>query len=35
MDPGFDHNPDDEFVPCDTHDPADYMVSQAQIDVPR
>ena len=31
MDPGFDHNPDDEFVPCDTHDPADYVVSQAQI----
>jgi hypothetical protein len=32
LDPAFDHNPDDEFVPCDTADPADYVLTQAQID---
>jgi hypothetical protein len=31
LDPGFDHDPDDEFVPCQTHDPADYALTQAQI----
>jgi hypothetical protein len=31
LDPLFDHNPDDEFVPCATHDPADYALAQEQI----
>jgi hypothetical protein len=31
MDPNFDHNPDDEFVPCAGQDPARYDVTQAQI----
>src|ERR671913_711283 len=32
LDPAFDHNPDDEFVPCATADAADFRLSQAQID---
>ena len=32
MDPGWDPNPDDEFVPCADADPADYTITQAQID---
>jgi hypothetical protein len=33
LDPAFDHTaPDDEFVPCATHEPADYAINQAQID---
>jgi len=32
LDPSFDHNPDDEFVPCATADPADYVLRQDQID---
>ena len=32
LDPAFDHDPDDEFEPCATADPADYVVTQAQID---
>ena len=32
MDPAFDHNPGDEFVPCAEHDAADYTVTQDQID---
>jgi hypothetical protein len=31
MDPSFDHNPDDKFTPCAEHDPADYVVTDAQI----
>jgi hypothetical protein len=31
LDPAFDHNPDDEFVPCATADAADFRLSQAQI----
>jgi hypothetical protein len=31
LDPLFDHNPDDDFVPCDQNDPADYALTQAQI----
>jgi hypothetical protein len=33
MDPSFDHDPTDEFLPCAEHDPADYVVTQAQIDL--
>ncbi len=32
LDPTFDHNTDDEFVPCATADPADYVLTQGQID---
>ena len=32
MDPGWDPNPDDDFVPCADADPADYTITQAQID---
>ncbi|MPV38508.1 M6 family metallopeptidase [Georgenia subflava] len=32
LDPAFDHNPGDEFVPCATSDPADYTLTQGQID---
>jgi hypothetical protein len=32
LDPAFDHNPGDGFVPCATHDPADYVLTQGQID---
>jgi hypothetical protein len=33
LDPAFDHTaPDDEFVPCATNDPADYALTQAEID---
>jgi hypothetical protein len=32
LDPAFDHNPDDEFVPCTSADPADYVLTQDQID---
>jgi hypothetical protein len=32
LDPAFDHNPNDEFVPCADADPADYRITQAQID---
>ncbi|TRW46065.1 hypothetical protein [Georgenia yuyongxinii] len=31
LDPAFDHNPDDTFVPCADQDPADYVLTQAQI----
>ncbi len=32
LDPSFDHDPADEFVPCADSDPADYVLTQAQID---
>jgi hypothetical protein len=32
LDPAFDHDPDDEFVPCASADPADYALTQGQID---
>ena len=32
LDPAFDHNTDDEFVPCASADPADYVLTQEQID---
>jgi hypothetical protein len=32
LDPAFDHNPDDEFVPCAEHAATDYALTQAQID---
>jgi hypothetical protein len=32
LDPAFDHDPGDEFVPCATADPADYVLTQDQID---
>ena len=32
LDPAFDHNPDDEFVPCADNAADDYALSQAQID---
>ena len=32
LDPAFDHNPGDQFVPCDSTDVADYTLTQAQID---
>jgi hypothetical protein len=32
LDPAFDHNPGDEFTPCADADPADYTITQAQID---
>ena len=32
LDPAFDHNPDDEFVPCADRSAEDYALSQAQID---
>ena len=32
LDPAFDHNPDDDFVPCSENDAADYTLTQAQID---
>ena len=32
LDPAFDHNPGDEFVPCADADVADYTITQAQID---
>src|SRR5215213_9487925 len=32
LDPSFDHNEGDEFVPCADADPADYLLPQAQID---
>ena len=32
LDPAFDHNPDDDFIPCADNDPAAYEISQAQID---
>jgi hypothetical protein len=31
LDPSFDHNIDDDFVPCATADPADYVLTQDQI----
>lgn len=32
LDPAFDHDPEDEFVPCASKDPADFALTQAQID---
>jgi len=32
MDPAFDHNPDDEFVPCADNPASDFLITQAQID---
>lgn len=32
LDPAFDHNPDDDFVPCADRDVADFTLTQAQID---
>jgi hypothetical protein len=32
LDPAFDHNPDDEFVPCASTDAADFTLTQAEID---
>lgn len=32
LDPAFDHNPDDEFVPCADASVDDYVLTQAQID---
>ena len=32
LDPGFDHNPDDEFVPCADASADDFTLTQAQID---
>src|SRR5829696_3337219 len=31
LDPSFDHDPDDEFIPCTSADPADYALTEAQI----
>src|SRR5829696_6924176 len=31
LDPAFDHNPNDEFVPCAENDVEDYSITQAQI----
>ncbi|GAA1635367.1 M6 family metallopeptidase [Georgenia ruanii] len=32
LDPAFDHNPNDEFVPCADKSAEDYRLTQAQID---
>ncbi|MHB1064442.1 MAG: hypothetical protein ACYC1Z_08160 [Georgenia sp.] len=32
LDPGFDHDPGDEFVPCADNSAADYTLTQGQID---
>lgn len=32
LDPQFDHNPDDDFVPCDTATAASFTLTRAQID---
>lgn len=32
LDPSFDHNTDDDFVPCADADPADFTITQAQVD---
>jgi hypothetical protein len=32
LDPSFDHNPGDEFVPCASRDVADFTLTQAEID---
>jgi hypothetical protein len=32
LDPAFDHNPDDAFVPCATKSAESYRLTQAQID---
>jgi hypothetical protein len=32
LDPAFDHNEGDEFVPCADQDPADYVITQEQVD---
>jgi hypothetical protein len=32
MDPAFDHDPSDDFVPCAEHDAKDFDVSQEQVD---
>ena len=32
MDPSFDHNPADEFDPCESNAVEDYLITQAQID---
>lgn len=32
LDPAFDHDPDDAFVPCAEHDVADFTLTQEQID---
>ncbi|HUQ42869.1 MAG TPA: hypothetical protein VM451_00455 [Candidatus Limnocylindria bacterium] len=31
LDPAFDQNPDDDFVPCADNDVEDYLITQAQI----
>jgi hypothetical protein len=32
LDPAFDHNPDDEFVPCEENLPEEFTLTQEQID---
>jgi immune inhibitor InhA-like protein len=32
LDPAFDQDPTDEFTPCADNDPADYVITQEQID---
>ncbi|HEU4808251.1 MAG TPA: hypothetical protein VFT01_08315, partial [Homoserinimonas sp.] len=32
LDPAFDHNPGDEFVPCGERSASDFVLTQAQID---
>jgi hypothetical protein len=32
LDPAFDPNPDDDFVPCADSEPGDYLITQEQID---
>ncbi|RPF27000.1 hypothetical protein [Georgenia muralis] len=32
LDPAFDHNPDDEFVPCAENSADDYVLTQGQVD---
>jgi hypothetical protein len=31
LDPAFDHDPDDEFVPCAEHDAADFDLTREQV----
>ncbi|MBX6748978.1 MAG: hypothetical protein IRY85_04785 [Micromonosporaceae bacterium] len=32
LNPAFDHNPNDEFVPCPDNAASDYLLTQEQID---
>ena len=32
LDPAFDHNPDDEFVPCADAEASDFAITQEQVD---